>query len=45
MGLAKLLMKQGKTEEAKESLIIIIKEDPMGMEGREARKLLATLQD
>jgi type IV pilus assembly protein PilF len=45
MGLAKLLMKQGKKEEAKEALTIIIKEDPRGLEGREARKLLATLQD
>ena len=45
MGLAKLLMKQGKTDEAKKSLITIIKEDPRGVEGREARKLLATLQN
>ncbi len=45
MGLARLLMKQGKKEEAKESLIVIIKDDPRGLEGREARKLLATLQD
>ena len=45
MGLAKLLMEQGRTEEAKKSLITIIKEDPRGVEGREARKLLATLQN
>ncbi len=45
MGLAKLLMKQGKTEDAKKSLITIIKEDPRGLEGREARKLLAELQN
>jgi len=44
MGLAKLLIKQGKTREAKEALITIIKEDPRGLEGREARKLLAELQ-
>jgi len=45
MGLAKLFIKQGKTKEAKASLITIIKEDPRGLEGREARKLLATLQN
>ena len=45
MGLAKLFIKQGKPEEAKASLITIIKEDPRGLEGREARKLLATLQN
>lgn len=44
MGLAKLFIKQGKTGEAKASLITIIKQDPKGLEGREARKLLAELQ-
>ncbi len=45
LGLAKLLIKLDKTKEAKESLIKIIKDDPRGLEGREARKLLATLQN
>ena len=45
MGLAKLFIKQSKTKEAKASLIKIIKDDPRGLEGREARKLLATLQN
>jgi type IV pilus assembly protein PilF len=45
MGLAKLFIKLGKNNEAMESLIKIIKGDPRGLEGREARKLLATLQN
>ena len=45
MGLAKLLIKQGKIKDAEESLIKIIKDDPRGLEGREARKLLTTLQN
>ncbi|MCP4579674.1 MAG: tetratricopeptide repeat protein [Deltaproteobacteria bacterium] len=45
MGLAKLFIQQGKNKEAKEFLIKIIKDDPRGLEGREARKLLATLQN
>jgi tetratricopeptide (TPR) repeat protein len=45
MGLAKLLIKQGKIKEAKASLVTIIKDDPRGLEGREARKLLVTLQN
>jgi type IV pilus assembly protein PilF len=44
MGLAKLFIKQGKNKEAKEALIKIIKDDPRGLDGREARKLLAELQ-